>query len=105
MKKTPSIETPSGRVIFIRTPKRLSPEQLVIALASMSDDDPRWIAFHQVLDEEVATASLDATNPEASDAKMRHASGRMEGLATLKQRLNDERKKPMAAKPTRSTRR
>lgn len=96
MKKTNTLETPAGRVVFIRAPRRLTPEQLVIALASMAEDDPRWLAFHQLLDEELATAVLDSSNPDSSDGKIRHAGGRVEALSTLKQRLVDERKKPMA---------
>jgi hypothetical protein len=95
-RKQPEIITPGGRVIFIRAPKRLSAEQLVMALGSMADDDPRWIAINQVLDEELAAAALDVTNPDTPDTKMRHASGRMDALAALKQRLVDERRKVVA---------
>jgi hypothetical protein len=106
MKTTNTLDTPAGRVVYIRAPRRLSPEQLVMALASMAEDDPRWLAFHQILDEELATAMLDTSNPEFSDAKIRHASGRVEAMSTLKQRLFDERRKPIAnVKPERPARR
>lgn len=95
------LQTAAGRVIFIRTPRRLSPEQVVLALTSMDDEDPRWLAFNQILDEELATRTLDSTNPDAPDHRMRHASGGIEALATLKQRLSDERKKTVDTKPAR----
>ncbi len=70
-----------------------------MALGSMNDDDPRWLAVHQLLDEELATAVLDSSSPDLPDAKVRHAGGRVDALSTLKQRLVDERKKTAAATP------
>jgi len=92
-----TIETPAGRVVFIRSPRLLTPEQIVLALASMAEDDPRWLAVHQLLDQELATAALNASNPALGDSQVRHAGGAMDALATLKQRLFDERRKPMNA--------
>lgn len=91
--KNRTIETPGGRVMFIRAPKRLSPQQLVAALSGMSDDDPRWLALHQILDEELAAAALDVSAPVSENRD--HAGGRVDALATLKKRLMDERKKPL----------
>jgi len=95
MKNQP-LETAGGRVIFVRSPRRLSQEQLALALGSMHDDDPRWIAVNQILDEELAAAVLDSSSPDLTDAKVRHAGGRVDALSTLKQRLVDERKKTAA---------
>ena len=87
-----STETTATRVLYIRAPNRLSPPQLAAAFSSMSDDDPRWLAVNQVLDEEHASAMLDVTAP--SSANRDHAAGRGEALATLKQRLANLRQKP-----------
>lgn len=103
MNKNQPIETPAGRVIFVRAPRRLTQEQVVLALGSMNDDDPRWLAFHQLLDEELAAAVLDSSSPDLPDTRMRHAGGRVEALATLKQRLVDERKKTVT--PTKAAER
>jgi hypothetical protein len=89
-----SVETPAGRVMFIRAPKRLSPAQLAQALGSMADDDPRWLGFHQILDEELSAAALDVSAPTAVNRD--HAGGRMDALATLKQRLLTARQAPAA---------
>lgn len=105
--KPKQIQLPSGnRVVFVRSPRRLSPELLHQALGSMPDDDPRWIAFHQILDEEIASAMLDVTaevNPSRD-----HAAGVVAGLTQLKQRLVDTRnsapKSAAAAKPRSSAR-
>ena len=103
-KTIPSINTPAGRVVFIRAPKRLNEQQVTLALASMADDDPRWLAFHQLLDEELATAALDSSSAQLTDAMIRHAGGRMEALSVLKNRLLNERQRPIApAKTTRET--
>lgn len=103
MAKTQTMETTAGRVIFIRTPKRLTPAQLALAMGGFTDDDPRWLAINQILDEELSTRSLEATNPKATDQEMRSATGGMDALATLKARLDAERKKPIAPeKPKRS---
>jgi hypothetical protein len=87
------IETPGGRVMFIRTPRRLTVEQLNTALGGMDDDDSRWLAVNQMLDEELAGAMLDVSARNNSDRD--HDSGRVEALSTLKQRLNDARKAPL----------
>lgn len=92
------LNTPSGRVVFIRAPKRLTSAQVAIALQSMADDDSRWLAVHQILDEELATAVLDSSSPALKKKLVRHAGGRVDALSTLKQRLFDERKKPQVEK-------
>ncbi len=90
------LQTPSGRVMFIRAPKRLSPAQIAQAIGSMSDDDPRWLAINQLLDEELAAAMFDSSSSELPDHKVRHAGGRVDALSTLKQKLVDARKVPLA---------
>lgn len=92
-----TLETPSGRVIFIRAPKRLTKAQIAQALGSMPDDDPRWLAVHQLVDEQMAAAMFDSSSPDLPDTKVRHAGGRVEALATLKQSLYDARKMPVQA--------
>jgi hypothetical protein len=87
------LETPGGRVMFIRAPRRLSAAQLNAALGGMDDDDPRWLAVNQVLDQELAAAMFDVSAPDARNRD--HAGGRVEALSTLKQRLNDARKAPL----------
>jgi len=87
------IETPGGRVMFIRTPRRLTTSQLNVALGGMSDDDPRWLAIHQILDEELVAAMIDVSAPTTSNRD--HAGGRVDALSTLKQRLVDSRKEPL----------
>jgi len=96
MKNPTELQTAGGRVIFIRTPKQLSASQLVLALGSMDDNDPRWLAINQILDQELAAAALDVSAPTCDNRD--HAAGRMEGLAILKQRLDDCRRKPMPEK-------
>jgi hypothetical protein len=93
------VETPSGRILYIRAPKRLSRAQIADALASMADDDPRWLAVHQLIDEELATVMFDATDRVSVNRE--HAAGQAYVLMALKQRLLDERKRPMepSAKP------
>lgn len=97
--KTNTLETPSGRVIFIRAPKRLTKAQIAQALGSLPDDDPRWLAVHQLVDEQMAAAMFDSSSPDLSDSKVRHAGGRVEALATLKQSLYDARKAPLQPEP------
>ncbi len=87
------METPGGRVMFIRAPRRLSVAQLNAALGGMTDDDPRWLAVHQVLDQELAAAMFDVSAPNSTNRD--HAGGRVEALSTLKQRLIDARKAPL----------
>lgn len=92
----------AARVMFIRAPKRLSPAQLATALGSMADDDPRWLAVHQILDEQLAGAMFDVTAPRSTNRD--HSAGQAEALSTLKQRLFDERAKPAAPeKPRRNS--
>lgn len=79
--------------MFVRAPKRLSPAQLAQAFGSMSDDDPRWIAMHQLLDEELATAMLDVSSPQCGNRD--HAGGRVDALSTLKQRMLNARVVPL----------
>lgn len=88
------LQTPSGRVMFIRAPKRLSPAQIAQAMASMSDDDPRWLAINQMLDEELAAAMFDSSSADLPDSKVRHAGGQVSALSTLKQKYLDARKLP-----------
>jgi hypothetical protein len=78
------------RVVFIRAPRRLTAAQLTTALGSMAEDDPRWLAVHQVIDEALAFAMLEVSAPVARNRD--HAAGRVDELATLKQRLLSERK-------------
>lgn len=93
------LNTPQGRVVFIRAPKRLTPQQSGMALQSMPDDDPRWLAVHQMIDEALATAVLESSNPKATDSEIRHAGGAVDALSTLKERLLTTRKTHGAAKP------
>jgi len=84
----------SSRIVFLRAPaQRLTPEQIASALGSMADDDPRWLAVHQLLDEELGAAIFDVTAPNAENRD--HAAGRGEALATLKQKLLEHRQKPV----------
>lgn len=94
------LHTPAGRVIFIRAPKRLTPAQVAMALQSMADDDPRWLAVHQLIDEELSSAVLENSSGTATDERVRHAGGRVAALSELKQRLLEERKKPLAPEKT-----
>ena len=104
--KNNTLETHSGRVIFMRAPKRLTKAQIAQALGSMPDDDPRWLAVHQLVDEQMASAMFDSSSPDLPDTKVRHAGGRVEALATLKQSLYDARKAPVEPEksPTRKAR-
>lgn len=90
------IETPGGRVMFIRAPKRLSSAQVAAAVGSMSDDDPRWLAVHQIIDEELSAAMFDSSSSDLPDHKVRHAGGRVDALSTLKKRLLDAQRTPLA---------
>ena len=47
-----------ARVVFIRSPKPMSEELLRQALGSMSEDDPRWLAFNQLLDRALAADGI-----------------------------------------------
>jgi hypothetical protein len=87
------IETPVGRVMFVRAPKRLTREQVNVAIGGMSDDDPRWLAINQLLDEELASAMLDVSAP--SPANRDHAGGQVDALARLKVRDTEARKVPV----------
>lgn len=99
--KRNAIETPNGRAIFMRAPRRLTQSELSLALQSMEDSDPRWLAVHQIVDEELAAATLEVSDPNPKNRD--HAGGRVDALATLKQRLHDERKK--VVEPAKSKRR
>lgn len=99
MNKTPETAAmPGGLAIFIQTRRRLTKEQLVQALGSMADDDPRWLALHQVIDEALAAAVLDSADPRLEPGKGTYAGGRTAALAELKKRLVDLRASPAAAK-------
>lgn len=86
-----AIDLGPGRAIFVRAPRRLDKAQLALALSSMGDEDPRWVAVHQLIDEELSAAMLDASSPDLTDARVRHAGGRVEALSMLKKRLYEER--------------
>lgn len=75
----------AGRVMFIRAPKRLEEKQLKLALGGLAEDHPVWLAFNQLIDEELASAMLDVSARTAESRE--HAAGRIEACATLKQRL------------------
>lgn len=90
---TTEIPTPAARVVFIRTPKRLTAAQVSNALCSMPEDDPRWLALHQVIDEELSTALYDVT-ARRSDVRD-YDSGRAAAISALKERLLTERKRPL----------
>lgn len=99
MKKTKSASTPSasdfafipswpgaeGRIMFLRAPRRLDPAQLKTALGGLAEDHPVWLAFNQLVDEELASAMLDVSRP--IPLAREHAAGRIEACAALKQRL------------------
>ena len=100
--ETNELQMPAGRVIFIRTPRRLTAAQTAQALQSMADDDPRWLVIHQFIDEELASAMLDSSSETLSSRRVRHAGGRVAALSQLKQRLYEERSKPMVESVRRS---
>ena len=88
--------TPAGerqRVIFIRHAyKRMDEAQLRAALTSVDADDPRLAAIEQLIDEELGEAMLAASDPALDPAKGTHAGGRVDALATLKNRVRELRK-------------
>jgi len=100
MKRKPdTIELAGGRAIFIPTRgKRMTREQIAMALGSMPEDDPRWLAINQIIDEEFAAAVLDTTDPQLDASKGTYPGGKTAALAELKKRLVDLRQMP-AAKP------
>jgi hypothetical protein len=79
--------------MFIRSPGRLTSPQISTALGGMRDDDPRWLAVHQLLDEQLASAMLDVASPSCTNRD--HAGGRVDELCTLKKRLMDARDVPL----------
>jgi len=95
---TPSTATQSParqpqRVIFVHhTYKRMPPEQLRAALSSVDADDPRIVAIEQLIDEELGDAMLSASDPNIDHTKGTHAGGRVDALATLKNRIGELRK-------------
>jgi hypothetical protein len=96
MSTTPTTDPAApSRVLFIRSPRRLSEDELRMALAGLTEDDPRWLAFNQVLDEELAAAVLDSSAPDLDPTKGTYPGGRVAALAELKNRLAKLRSSPI----------
>lgn len=88
--------TPASRVIFVRSPyPPMSEEQLRAALGGLEESDPVWRAFHQLLDRELASAMLDASDAQLDPRKGTHPGGRVASLAELKKQLFDYREAPV----------
>ena len=100
-----------ARVVFIRSPKPMSEELLRQALGSMSEDDPRWLAFNQLLDRALAAAVYDSSDPQLDASKGTYSGGRVGALSELKAELHQYRAAPVkkpapaAAKNTKGGRR
>ncbi len=85
-----------GRVIFIQSrAARLSDDQLRLALGSMGDEDPRWLAFNQLLDRALASAMLDVTDPRLDTSKGTYPGGQVAALAELKKEIHELRGAPV----------
>ena len=80
------------KLIFIRhSYKRMDEAQLRAALKSVDADDPRLAAIEQLIDEELGEAMFAASSPSLDHTKGTHAGGRVDALATLKQRIHELR--------------
>lgn len=82
---------PPGRVVFIRAPRRLSDEELAMALAGLEEGSPVWLAVNQILDEEFASAVLDASASTLDPSRGTFPGGKIAALAELKDRLHRTR--------------
>lgn len=99
---TATINHPAGRVVFLRAPsKRLTEEQIAIALSGLDDASPVWLAVNQLLDEELAAAVLDSSSPTLDSSKGTYSGGKTAALAELKERLIRYRTAPVKAAPAR----
>lgn len=88
-----TLTTPAGRVVFIRAAKRLSEAESAAALSSIEESHPAWVAINQILDEELATAVLDASAPNLNPALGTYPGGKIAALGELKDRLHRLRAK------------
>lgn len=84
------------RAIFIRGGPPMAADKLRLALAGVDADNPVWRAVNQILDEEFASAALDASEP--TDLGGTYPGGRMAALGELKARLHDLREGGVSAR-------
>ncbi len=89
----------SPRMIAVRAPyKEMTPEQMRMAINSMADDDPRLLAFYQLIDAEGLAATMEAALPPLDPARGTHAGGMIDAMATLRATLYDIRQSPSGSK-------
>lgn len=79
----------------MRAPRTMSDDEIRMALGALEEASPAWVAINQLLDRSLASAVLDASDPNLDPGKGTYPGGRVAALAEFKAALHDYHAAPI----------